>query len=148
MKRYIVASAVITASVMAMSSCTTTDPGPVDTVPSPQSLMRTLDGSLKEKSGESYGGLAGSGGGPQSSSVEIAGDRSGLAVYAMCIGAAGEATVKIADESAVKMKCDSSSGVQVLADNVPLKGVRLTVAVEGAPTGSTWAIAAGAPNLD
>jgi len=148
MKRYIIASAVITASVLAMSSCTTADPRPVDTSQSPQSLMRALESSLKEKSGESYGGLSGRGGASQSSSIEISGDRSGLAVYAMCTGTAGEAKVTIADQSAVTMTCDTGSGIQVLSGDVPLKGVRLTVTVEGAPAGSAWAIAAGAPNLN
>ncbi|WP_445337567.1 hypothetical protein [Clavibacter sp. CFBP 8614] len=133
-------------SVAALTSCsTTTDDRPPEPSRSPQDVADELSASMRQSGRAEYGGLAGPGDQPQSSAIQITGDRRGLAIYALCSGAEGDATVRIADGEPVTMACGTGQ-VQVLDPEVDVVGSRLTLSVEGAPTGSLWAIAAGAPD--
>ncbi|QIS40703.1 hypothetical protein [Clavibacter capsici] len=144
MHRHLMAIAA-TLSVVALASCSAADDRAPEPNRSPQDVADELSASMQQSGHATYGALAGSGDQPQSSAIQISGERAGLAVYAKCSGTGGEATVRIADGEPLTMACDAGQ-VQVLDPDVALVGARLTLSVEGAPPDSLWAIAAGAPD--
>jgi hypothetical protein len=132
-------------SIVALTSCSATDDRTPEPTRAPQDVADDLSTSMRQSGRAQYGGLAGTGDQPQSSSIQVAGDRAGLAVYGLCSGAEGDATVRVADGEPLTMACGTGE-VQVLDPDVALVGARLAVSVEGAPAGSMWAIAAGPPD--
>ncbi|MFD2340516.1 hypothetical protein FGG90_11615 [Clavibacter tessellarius] len=137
--------AVAAFSAFALTACGSPEDGTRDASTPTGPLMDDLRTAMQQDGRDVYGGLAGSGDEPQRSSIQITGERDGLAVYALCSADAeeGEATVRIADEPPATLSCADGGELQVLDADVALTGARLTVGVESAPAGSTWAIAAG-----
>lgn len=129
---------------LGLASCTSGDSVSAEDLTAAAALAGRLDAYLRAEGHTPYGGLSGGGGAAREGTVQIAGDRGATSIYAVCQGPAGEARVSVDDATALALPCSDEPQARVVQDEWVSVGVRLKVHVEGAPTGSTWAVAAGA----
>ncbi len=141
-KKIKMSAIVIAVSTLSFTGCTTE----VDTHESDAnrlvSAQRELKKSLEHDGHTVYGSAAGKGGQERSVQIELPLQRDGVSIFGSCTHARGKADVRLDNKEKFTIICTEHGEPQKLTDSLELKGIRLLITVEDAPTQAIWAISA------
>lgn len=133
-------TAAAAALVLALTGCTSGAAEP--DLEELNRVQETLHRSITQEGHELYGSAGAVGGRETSITIDVGLGRAGLTVTGLCRGGEGTALVTLNEDGPYELPCGKEAGFYELTSALPLEGIRLPITVEGAPEGSTWAVAA------
>ena len=126
-------------SLLALTGCTD-DMTAGEPESSNRDLQAHMNDSLARQGHDIYAGAAGTG--DNSTRIELPLDRDGLALYAVCAGPAGLATITLNEEGPFELACGDDETAREITQSLAVQGNRLLIAVDGVPATAEWALTA------
>lgn len=131
--------AIVVMSLLVVTGCT--DEMSAGEPESPnRDLQEHMNDWLARQGHDIYAGAAGTG--DNSIRIELPLDRDGLALYAVCAGPAGLATITLNEDGPFELACGDDETAREITQSLTVQGNRLLIAVDGVPATAAWALTA------